>query len=974
MAALAPNLVAGPAPKKANQAPFAVVWSPEAGNTFTAPASIALAAGANDPDGWVRSVKYYEGSTLIGTATNAPYTVWWENVPAGLHTVIAVATDNVGAQGYSDPVTIRVRPNPPPTVHIDAPNNGASFIEPESITIAADADDRDGGVIRSVTFFVDGLAIGTSFREPYTFRWRSPAVGPHVLTAVATDNGGLTATSAPVNITVKQNAPPSVRLTSPADGASFTQPVNIRLTADASDSDGIKNVAFFVDSNLIGTAWEEPYRVTWHHASVGTHTLTAVATDERGKRSTSAPVTVTVKENVAPTVAITSPTNGQSFVEGDPIAITADASDTDGGKVKLVTFFADGMPIGIQFTAPYIVTWRGAALGAHSLKAIAIDNGGLSTTSAIVTITVKSKTPPDQTPVGQNVTVTLPLATVTFANVTKGGTTTASSIAPPDPAQLPARFTIDAALSFDVSTTAEFTGGVTVCFNASSFTGDAAAFAQLRVLHGEGGVFVDRTILAPGAPAPDFATHTICAAVSSLSPFVIGHTEEAPTPDKAPLVQPNNIVYQGAFRLPSGVNPGPNATEWELTNGLATFNFGGWAMAFNPAHDSLFLTGNNQGAMVAEVGIPVPVVSSNLASLNVATYVQPFSDPTEAKVDEINPGSTNSKKIGGLLPYQGQLYVTGYDYYDGLETQIVSHFVANPDLSVVGDVRGAYEVSVPDCDRSDPTKTQNCLGAGFFDGYFGLVPLEWQTAFGGPVINGNCCLGVISRTSYGPALFTIDPTQLGVTIPLPAKPLLFYPAAHPLMEPGLVPCLDVNACKPIVDGWSLNSTLFNGTSEIKGVAFPSGWRSVLFFGRHGGLGGAPTVPGLGDFCYGPGTEDGALAGTPFIDPDSGTPTGDNYCYDPEDSSKGVHGYPYHYYVWAYDANHLAAVAAGTRQPWDVRPYAVWELNGLPFAPTGVTRASMAFDQQSGRIFVAQYQTDVIDGNTVLSVVHVFKVQ
>jgi len=53
---------------------------------------------------------------------------------------------------------------------------------------------------------------------------------------------------------------------------------------------------------------------------------------------------------------------------------------------------------------------------------------------------------------------------------------------------------------------------------------------------------------------------------------------------------------------------------------------------------------------------------------------------------------------------------------------------------------------------------------------------------------------------------------------------------------------------------------------------------------------------------------------------------------------------------------------------------VWELNGLPFPTKGATRASMAFDPQTGRIFIAQYQADAVDDNTTLSVIHVFKVQ
>jgi hypothetical protein len=224
---------------------------------------------------------------------------------------------------------------------------------------------------------------------------------------------------------------------------------------------------------------------------------------------------------------------------------------------------------------------------------------------------------------------------------------------------------------------------------------------------------------------------------------------------------------------------------------------------------------------------------------------------------------------------------------------------------------------------------------------------------------------VISRTSYGPALFTIDPTALGAVDPLPAKPLVYYPGSHPLLEAGVTPCLDAAVCKPIVDGWSGNSSLFNGTTEIRGVVFPPGTRSVLFFGRQGGFGQSPGLPGGGDFCYGPGTSDPSLTGQ--LDPKDPLFI-DVFCYDPEDSNKGVHGYPYQYYVWAYDANDLAMVAAGKADPWSVRPYAVWPL-ALPFPTNGSTHiGGAAYDPATGRIFVSQTYGD----NTV-PVIHVFTI-
>ncbi|HEX8687294.1 MAG TPA: Ig-like domain-containing protein, partial [Pyrinomonadaceae bacterium] len=77
---------------------------------------------------------------------------------------------------------------------------------------------------------------------------------------------------------VATNKPPAVLLTAPADGAAYNAPVNVTVTANASDADGtVSKVDFYANSNLVGTATSSPYRVTWGNAAAGTYTLTAVA-------------------------------------------------------------------------------------------------------------------------------------------------------------------------------------------------------------------------------------------------------------------------------------------------------------------------------------------------------------------------------------------------------------------------------------------------------------------------------------------------------------------------------------------------------------------------------------------------------------------------------------------------------------------------------------------------------------------------
>ncbi|MBA3698502.1 MAG: DUF5060 domain-containing protein [Planctomycetes bacterium] len=91
--------------------------------------------------------------------------------------------------------------------------------------------------------------------------------------------------------------------------------------------------------------------------------------------------------NVAPSVALTSPTAGQQFTAPGAIRIIANASDSD-GAVSRVEFLAGGSLIATDNSAPYDWTWNNVAAGTYSITARAYDNAGASTTSAPVTVTV----------------------------------------------------------------------------------------------------------------------------------------------------------------------------------------------------------------------------------------------------------------------------------------------------------------------------------------------------------------------------------------------------------------------------------------------------------------------------------------------------------------------------------------------------------------------------------------------------------
>ena len=93
------------------------------------------------------------------------------------------------------------------------------------------------------------------------------------------------------------NQPPTVSLTSPANGASFASPAKIALAANAADADGrVSLVQFFSGTTKVGEDATAPYSFQWKVGAAGTYTLTARATDNAGAVTTSSPVTVTVKK------------------------------------------------------------------------------------------------------------------------------------------------------------------------------------------------------------------------------------------------------------------------------------------------------------------------------------------------------------------------------------------------------------------------------------------------------------------------------------------------------------------------------------------------------------------------------------------------------------------------------------------------------------------------------------------------------
>lgn len=91
-----------------NAAPVVALTSPATGSSFRVGTNITLSATANDTDGSVSAVSFYNGAILLGTDSTPPYSLTLSNVAAGNYLFAAVATDNRGLPGVSAVATVSV--------------------------------------------------------------------------------------------------------------------------------------------------------------------------------------------------------------------------------------------------------------------------------------------------------------------------------------------------------------------------------------------------------------------------------------------------------------------------------------------------------------------------------------------------------------------------------------------------------------------------------------------------------------------------------------------------------------------------------------------------------------------------------------------------------------------------------------------------------------------------------------------------
>jgi hypothetical protein len=324
------------------------------GNTITITATPAISTGT------ISKVDFYDGTTLLGTASTSPYTYSWTSASAGTHTIGVIATSAAAVASSQTTETITVNALPAaPTV-----TTPVSFCQ--------------GATATTLT------ATGTALK------WYTAATGGTALTAAPTPSTTATGTtnyyvSQTVNTCEGTRATIASTVNAVPAAPTVTTPVNYTQGATATAL------------TATGTA------LKWYTVATGGTALTAAPTPSttatgttnyyvsqttntcEGNRATLA-VVIAAAGNIPPTVSITAPANNANLTTGS-ITITATAADAD-GTVSKVDFYNGTTLLGSSTTAPYSFTWTAVAVGTYSLTAKATDNKAAVTTSSTIAITV----------------------------------------------------------------------------------------------------------------------------------------------------------------------------------------------------------------------------------------------------------------------------------------------------------------------------------------------------------------------------------------------------------------------------------------------------------------------------------------------------------------------------------------------------------------------------------------------------------
>ncbi|AQS39243.1 chitinase [Shewanella psychrophila] len=375
-----------------NTPPQVALTSPLNNASFSENDNAVINVNANDSDGTIVSVEYLVDGVSIGTSNQTPYSQNWA-ATIGNHEIKTIATDNLGASA-SAIVNISVASvggNIPPSATQTSPTADSQITAGDITLLTADASDSDGAITQ-VDFYLDDALLATIASAPFEHSWTATE-GLHSFKIKATDNDGAVTFSPAVQLNISSGQ---------VGGGCAGVPAFVAGTSYQSGNE-VENINHKYRCDVAG--WCSSNAAWAYEPGVGNHWSDAWS--DLGVCA------------IVPEVTITSPAGNTVVLANTSVDFKVDASDSD-GNVTQVEFFAAGVSLGIDSTAPYSTSWTATNTGDIQLKAVATDNEA-NTAEDTLLVTVSNQ------PIVASISATNTNGTVTLGK-TVNLSATASSV------------------------------------------------------------------------------------------------------------------------------------------------------------------------------------------------------------------------------------------------------------------------------------------------------------------------------------------------------------------------------------------------------------------------------------------------------------------------------------------------------------------------------------------------------------------
>ncbi len=272
-------------------------------------------------------------------------------------------------------------PNQSPTISLIIPDNIAPLVAPATIAMEAIATDSDG-TIANVQFRNGSTWLNTDTSYPYTYNRTGVWAWTYTITAIATDNSGATTTSTGITVYVIASWMTTYTLTGTLWITGASASVNVCGSSVTANWSGVFSRSMIASgTNCSGITATK----TWYTCIINTQWPNPLTGNVSNVVGTCTPITW----NQSPTVSLTSPSSGQTFIAPAMVSFVANATDPD-GTIASVQFRNGSTVLNTDTSSPYSYSRTSVAAWTYTVTAVTTDNSGATTTSTAITITVQS--------------------------------------------------------------------------------------------------------------------------------------------------------------------------------------------------------------------------------------------------------------------------------------------------------------------------------------------------------------------------------------------------------------------------------------------------------------------------------------------------------------------------------------------------------------------------------------------------------